>query len=394
MTLQVGDRVEVEVGLPAHGGHCVARHAGQVLFVRHGLPGELVVAEVTSLGPKGRFVRADAIEVIRAHEQRVAPVCPWARPGGCGGCDWQHASQQLSQDLKTSVLHEAMSRFAKVNLADSVLVADAGGAPDGLGWRTRADLAVDGAGRAGLRRHRSNDVMPVGRCPLLLDPGAAGAFARSWEPDAGVRYVAPARGPALAFPAGQPIVPVVWERAAGRDWQVGPEGFWQVHPRAADVLVEAVGSAIGDLRDGDRVVDLYCGVGLLGGALAWNSAGRGARFTLVESDRIAAQGARANAGAVARVVRAAVSKWLPEQRGFTHAILDPPRAGAGREVMLALADKVARTIVYVACDPVALARDAATLMSAGWELADLVAFDLFPNTQHFECVAKFVRRQP
>lgn len=395
--LRVGDVVEVEVGAVAHGGHCVARRAGQVLFVRHCLPGELVAARVTSVGPKGRFVRADAVEVLRGHRQRVVPACPVAVPGGCGGCDWQHASPELARELKGEVLREAMLRFAGVELAPDTQVADVGSNPGGLGWRTRADLAVDDAGRAGFRRHRSNEVVAVTGCPLLVDPGAAGAFAHDWQPGGEVRFVAPASGPALAFPAGRAPVPVVLESAAGRDWQVSPEGFWQVHPRAGDVLAGAVLAALGPLRNGDRVLDLYAGVGLFAGAVVASAQAESVRVGIraVESDPGACRWARENLGAKL-VTRAPVQRWVADPRnlaGVSHVVLDPPRSGAGREVMAALAGSVGRRIVYVACDPVALARDTATLLAAGWRIGGVVAFDLFPSTHHFETVAWF-RREP
>lgn len=388
MSLALDDRVTVEVGAPAHGGHCVARADGQVVFVRHALPGERVVAQVTSLGPKGRFARADAVSVEQGHPQRVTPTCPAAGPGGCGGCDWLHASAPLARQLKSQVLDDAMAQFAGVR--PGVAVADLGGNPQGLGWRTRAGLAVDQAGRAGLRRHRSNEVAVLDACPQLVDPSAAGAFSRRWEPGATVRYVAPATGRALAFPAGRPPRATVAERAAGRTWQVAPEGFWQVHPRAGDVLVDAVRTGL--TCDGP-VADLYGGVGLLGqGALGSSASGR---LVVVESDARAVALARGNVDAGVEVVRAPVAAWVARPDNVADlaaAILDPPRSGAGRTVLESLSRAPAlQELVYVACDPVALARDTATLTGLGWDLAGIAGFDLFPSTQHFEVVARFAR---
>lgn len=391
MSLAPGDRVVVDVGAPAHGGHCVARADGQVVFVRHALPGERVTAQVTSVGPKGRFARADAVAVERGHPQRVTPRCPAAGPGGCGGCDWLHAGPQLARDLKSQVLTDSLTQFAGLRV--TAAVNDIGGNPAGLGWRTRAGLAVDPSGRAGLRRHRSNEVAVLDSCPQLVDPGAAGAFARSWEAGSTVRFVAPSEGRALAFPTGRAPAATIRERAAGRTWQVAPEGFWQVHPRAAEVLVNAVR---GLMTSDGQVADLYGGVGLLGQAAL--GSGAAGRLVVVESDARAVTLARRNVDSGVRVVRASVAGWVARAdnlAGLSAVILDPPRSGAGRAVLQSL-DRAPRLreLVYVACDPVALARDTATLAGLGWELAELRAFDLFPSTQHFEVVAKFARSKP
>lgn len=88
----VGEEYEVEIGPVAHGGHCIARTSeGQVLFVRHALPGERVVARVTEGEEGARFLRADAVSVLSASKDRIEAPCPYAGPGRCGGCDWQHA---------------------------------------------------------------------------------------------------------------------------------------------------------------------------------------------------------------------------------------------------------------------------------------------------------------
>ena len=118
--MAVGDRVIVDVGAVAHGGHCVARHEGQVLFVRHALPGETVEVRVTSIGRKARFVRADAVEVVVASPDRRSAPCPVAIE--CGGCDWQHATPEAARRLKAQVVRESMARFAGIDLPDSFRV--------------------------------------------------------------------------------------------------------------------------------------------------------------------------------------------------------------------------------------------------------------------------------
>lgn len=404
----MGDRVRVEVGAVAHGGHCVARSGGQVLFVRHALPGEVVVAEVTSVGRRGRFVRADAVAVEAASPDRRTAPCPVA--ARCGGCDWQHATPTASRRLKAAVVREALARFAGVDLPDGFAVAEvamparSGEQPEvpagvgvrvdealvveGLGWRTRGTLAVDGAGRAGFRAHRSHEVVVAGGCPQL-HAGLAGLdlFGRTWPAGERVGFVAPAHGDPLAFLVGAAPAQPITERAAGRDWAVAADGFWQVHPGAADALLGHVRRLLAP-RPGERLVDLYAGVGLFGLGLAGAAP---LHVTLVEGDRRASDLAVRNAGDLpVSVVRADVARWIRRPgvlRDVDLVVLDPPRVGAGADVVRAIAAARPRAVAYVACDPVALARDVATFASAGLRLAELVGLDLFPTTHHVECVA-------
>ncbi len=396
--MAVGDLVEVEVGPVAHGGHCVARHEGQVLFVRHALPGETVRVQVTSIGRRARYVRADVVEVLVASPDRRDAPCPVARE--CGGCDWQHVVPAAQRELKAAVVREAMRRFAGIDLPDSFAVQavpdptvpDGSREPgEGLAWRTRGTLGVDAAGRAGFLGHRSHDVAVAGQC-LQLHPRlhVLDLFGTTWPASARVGFVAPSRGPAVAFLQDDPPVAPITEHAAGRDWSVDPAGFWQVHPGAADALVEHVRRML-EVRPGERLVDLYAGVGLFGLSLA---AGARLDLTLVEGDRRACELAVVNAGAgEVTVVRAAVDRWVTRAGvadGVDVLVLDPPRTGAGATVVTAIASARPRAVAYVACDPVALARDLATFRDQGLVLDELVALDLFPTTHHVECVAKLV----
>ncbi|HLY33522.1 MAG TPA: TRAM domain-containing protein, partial [Jatrophihabitantaceae bacterium] len=152
----VGARIELEVGGPAHGGSCVARHEGRVVFVRHALPGERVRAVVTE-DRGGSYLRADAVEIVDAAAGRVVPPCPHAGPGRCGGCDWQHASAAVQRELKADVVREQFRRLAGIDVTE--LLAGVEELPGGLlGWRTRTTYATDPAGRLGLHRHRSAEV--------------------------------------------------------------------------------------------------------------------------------------------------------------------------------------------------------------------------------------------
>jgi tRNA/tmRNA/rRNA uracil-C5-methylase (TrmA/RlmC/RlmD family) len=393
----VGESFEVDVGPVAHGGHCVARHEGRVVFVRHALPGERVRVTVTEGGATSKFWRADATEVLNPSPDRVAAPCPWAGPGRCGGCDWQHASLSAQRELKATVVREQLAHLAGIER--DVVVEQVAGDDGGLGWRTRVHYAVDAAGHAGLRRHRSHDVVRVDRCriahPLVVE---ARVPEERWPPESSVEVMAsvatgerlvlvddPASRAASRAPGG-----AVTEVAAGREFRVSGSGFWQVHPGAAETLLEAALAGL-EPRQGESALDLYCGVGLFAASLA-ERLGPGGRVTAVESDPTAVSDARHNLASLptVRVERGRVDHVLRRLRlrRADLVVLDPPRSGAGKAVVDLLSRVKARRIAYVACDPAALARDLRWFRErGGYELVDLRAFDLFPMTAHVECVA-------
>ncbi|MGR6318051.1 TRAM domain-containing protein [Micromonospora soli] len=400
--LEEAERVELTVAAVAPGGHCVARVDGQVVFVRHALPGERVVAEVTELH-RG-FARADAVEVLTASPDRVDAPCPYARPGRCGGCDLQHVAPAAQLDWKTAVVREQLTRLgglteAQVN-ALGVRVAALPGGP--LGWRSRVRYAVDGAGRAGLLKHRSHEVVPVDRCliahPAIQELPVLPASGARWPDADAVETVASTGGDVsvVQYADGAPT-PVsgpaeVREVAAGRDWTLPASGFWQVHPAAADTLVGAVLDLL-DPRPGETAWDLYGGAGLFAAALAGRVGD--ARVTLVESSADGVAAARANLADLPRVevVPARVETALARRRvtgPVDLVVLDPPRSGAGAPVVRDIVAAGPRAVAYVACDPAAFARDVRAFTGAGWRLTALRGFDLFPMTQHVELVGLFL----
>ena len=391
-----GDQVVLEVGAVAHGGHCVARHEGRVLFVRHGLPGETVRVEITQVGRKGRFLRADVVEVLAASPDRRPAPCPVAR--SCGGCDWQHATVPAARRLKEQVVREAMSRFAGIELGSEFAVlpvadpdqAETAESAAGLGWRTRGTLSVDLTGSAGFLAHRSHTVVTAGQCPQLHPRLAPlGLFERTWPVGTRVGFVAPSGGEPQAFDIAVPPGEPIREESGGRTWAVAADGFWQVHPGAAQALVMQVRRLLAP-QPGERLLDLYAGVGLFGLSLAAVPDGQ-LQVTLVEGDRRACELAEINAGQQpATIVRANVERWAARPGALQDAdlvVLDPPRTGAGAAVTGAIAAAGPRAVAYVACDPVALARDVATFAEGGYALREIVALDLFPTTHHVECVA-------
>ncbi len=441
--------IRLEIGPVAHGGHCVARYEGRVVFVRHALPGETVLARLTDGGERSKFWRADAVEVLVASPDRVEAPCPLAGPGRCGGCDWQHASLPAQRALKAAVITEQLQRLAKLEsgvdgvpevVVEAVPVpgrrpaADGAAAPvDGLGWRTRVRFAVDRHGRAGLRRHRSHDVIQVEEC-LIAEPQVTGLQIgeQRWPAVGAVEVITPADGDPLVLveplesaSASRLRLPRLPAPAAvatrddgglhqvrGRTWvseqvvidgavrrfRITGAGFWQVHPGAAQALLDAV-LAAADPAPGERAVDLYGGVGLFAAGLA-DRVGQTGNVVVVESDARATADARRSLhdldwirfenGSVEAVLPRLAAAGGPLADGADVVVLDPPRAGAGKAVITRIAELRPRVIVYVACDPAALARDLATAASVGYRLTQLRAFDLFPMTHHVECVATLV----
>jgi tRNA/tmRNA/rRNA uracil-C5-methylase (TrmA/RlmC/RlmD family) len=398
-------------GAIAAGGGCVARAGdGRVVFVRHALPGERVVAEVTS--ETTSFLRADTVQVLEPSVHRVEPPCPLAGPGRCGGCDWQHVALPAQRELKQDLVVEQLRRLAGIDW--TVVVEEVAGAPDGLGWRTRVRFAVDRSGQVGLHRHRSHDIEPVASCPLATDQLNEVGVGRSlWRGAHHVEVTAPAGGgPALvSVETGRrvlvdtPVVDaglVVNGRTRRRPdrvhIQVGQHRFgisagvfWQVHPGAAAILTETVLAGLTPAA-GDRVADLFAGAGLFTVPLAHSVGPLGSVVAVERSGRACAD-AVSNAEGLhhVEIIRSEVdSDLVADGLGSPDlVVLDPAREGAGRAVMGALVSLVPapRAIAYVSCDPASFARDLRVALDAGWTMDALRCFDLFPMTEHVELVA-------
>ncbi len=409
--------MELKVGAVATGGGCVARAPdGRVVFVRHCLPGELVSARVTS--STSSFLRADAVTILEPSPHRVTPPCPFAGPGRCGGCDWQHVEPAMQRRLKADLIAEHLRRQAGIDAG--IEVEELPGSADGLGWRTRVRFAADRRGRIGLRRHRSHQIEPVDRC-LIAHPAveAAGVEDLRWPGEENVEVVASpddgtavvvldggrrGRRPAPAAPALAGVTAGVVvghrtvrepgaliHRVSGRRFRVSAGVFWQVHPAAAATLADAVVDGLAPVA-GESAVDLYAGSGLFAAVVA-ERVGTSGSVLAVERSRLACADAQANTADLPQVtvVRSEVTADLVAGRIGTPdlIVLDPAREGAGRDVAASLVslDPPPRRLAYVACDPASFARDLRVFVDAGWSPASMRAFDLFPMTEHVEIVA-------
>ncbi len=396
----LGEHIELEISNVAHGGVMVARLDGRVVFVADAIPGELVRAVVTD-DAKAKFWRADTVEVLRASPHRQPHI--WSAASlerapeqRAGGAEFGHIGLEHQRELKRQVLADALHRMA--GLDPAVTVEALPGPADGTGWRTRVRLHAGPDGVLGPYAARSHRVIPVIDLPLATPEVAAAAPLR--EPAAGgLEIVAPSLGPVVVLADGE-RGETITERVGERDFHLDAGGFWQVHRYAAAALTEAVQAAI-DPEIFDPAVanlDLYGGVGLLAAAVG-DRFGGGIRVESVESDARATGHARTNLAewAGASAVTARVDRYLARRRterarleGAT-VVLDPPRSGAGKEVVSALTALEPLQLVYVACDPVALARDLALFGARGYRLSGIRAFDLFPHTHHVEAVAHLVR---
>ncbi|MGW2673589.1 class I SAM-dependent RNA methyltransferase [Kocuria rhizophila] len=466
--------LELRLGEVAHGGHVVARTAeGRVVFVRHGLPGELVRVALTDRQPDASFWRGDVVEVLDpAPGRREHHV--WSRADALlaaaegrapvGGAEFGHADLATQRELKRRVLAEQLSHLAGHEWEGRVHPTE-GETPDGTGWRTRLHLDVAADGTPGMHPHRSNELvtlqeMPLasapiqalapwdlrfegaervdvsapanGRTPLLhvslradadeqqLD--ALRAQLGEWGSAHGVSVTARSadhRRVATWAGTGEVLETLEWpvsadtsgEAAQPLQWRVSPTGFWQIHREAPAALARTVLSGA-ELRAGDTVWDLYSGAGLFT-AVAARAVGESGAVFAVEGSPVTSADAAHNLahaphvssvrGDVARVLtgRGGRGRGDHRRRGSRAAssaaghvpprpdvvLMDPPRAGAAKEVLAAVDQAGPRTIVYVACDPAALGRDLGRLRRRGWKVEDVTALDLYPNTHHVEAVA-------
>ena len=386
----------VTVGDIAAGGHCVARVDGEVYFVRHALPGERVRIEVTER--KKRFAFADAVEVLEASPDRVEPPCRYAGPGGCGGCDFQHARPEAQRRLKARVLADQLTRIGGLEAAG---LADLEVEPlpwdeGSLGWRTRMQYAVDRDGAPGLRRHKSREIVRIEQCLIATERiRNSDVLARDWK-GLGAVGVVDADDPKPAVytqlrrtsrPHHKSGPKVVHQRAGGHEFELGFDGFWQVHPAAAGAFLECVLDFL-QPREGEAAWDLYAGAGIFAAGLAEAVGDRG-RVVAVENAAASRTAANLAGWRNAGAIDGDVAGTVPALGRVDLIVLDPPRSGAGAEVVRAMAEAGPRAICYVSCDAGALARDVKTFAGLGWHPTRMRAFDSFPMTRHFETIALF-----
>lgn len=379
-------------GAAANGGSCVARHDGRVVFVRYALPGERVRVRVTS--ERGSFWHAEVVEVLEASADRVESLCPIAGVDGAGCCDLAFADPTAARALKGYVVANQLGRLGNQAWEG---VAEPVGSGSAKGWRTRVRLGVDANGMAGFHRYHSAELITDLRCGQLPDgmlDGLEGPRWRGWEQvhvvvdDDGIRHVVSTarsrRGGAVADGTGQAV-----QRVGERVWRLPLTGFWQSHRDAAGVY-SALVAEWARPAGATRAWDLYGGAGLFAGALA----DAGSEVVTVDTAKGASAAARkalADSPGV-QVVSDSVRQFLGRQSdGADIAVLDPPRAGAGREVIDLLSRAGVRRVIHIGCEAASFARDIGLYRGCGYHVEEIRVFDAFPLTHHVECFALLTR---
>lgn len=413
-----GQSFDITIERMAHGGVGIgAAPDGRVCFVAGGFPGDRLT--VTARKVKKSFVEAERGAVIAPGEYRVESSCPAAQQGA-GCCDFAELDPAAEPRIKVEVLLDQIRRVARIEHTPEVESIDL---QPQRGWRTRVRLGVDKQGRAGTRKRGSTELITNVACsqlvPGLVD-GLVGPNSRTFTPGAEVIAVMDSDGnrhvvESRKAPRGRRVETVrevieapakdVVQRADGREFRFPPTAFWQAHVAAPDTYTriarEWLAPASGDGVQSDEVRsdvaqlvawDLYGGVGLFVPALAEVTAPQGGHTTVYSVDYSpAASGAQPGLEGIDVEFRTAtveeVAAQLPKP---VSVILDPPRTGAGADVIAAVAVAEPRKVLHVGCDPATFSRDLAAWSEHGYRLQRLAMVNAFPGTHHFETLALLV----
>ncbi|OFJ55332.1 class I SAM-dependent RNA methyltransferase [Mycolicibacterium grossiae] len=395
-----GTVLELTVGSPANGGSCVAREeGGRVVFVRGALPGERVRARITD--ERAKHWHAVTVEVLDASPDRVPSLCPIAGEHGSGCCDLAFAAPAAARRLKADVVANQLGRLGGVTWSGAGEPVDDAGP---TGWRTRVRLATTPDGRAGFHRYHSDELVTDLRCaqvPAGLLDGIAeqrwpgGAEIHVVADDDGVRHVVRTGPRTGRSTAPTQVVEGAYEavqRVRDRVWRVPVTAFWQAHRGAAALYSDLV-ERYAAVAPGMTAWDLYGGAGVFAAVLAAGAGPTGHVLT-VDTSRGSARAARSALADLdgVEVVTDSVRRALSGRTERPDvAVLDPPRTGAGREVIDALAATGVPRIVHIGCEAASFARDVGLYLGHGYEVADLRVFDSFPLTHHVECLAVLTR---
>jgi 23S rRNA (uracil1939-C5)-methyltransferase len=432
-----GDLLEVEIESLAFGGRGVARADGLVVFVAGALPGDRVRAEVTKA--KKRFAEARAVELLEASADRVPDRCVH---GGepCPGAPWQGLPYERQLQIKAEQVDEALRRLGGLDGFELEEIV-----PAAVQWRYRNKLEysfgeLEGEPILGFHaRGRWDLVVDVEDCHLASEAGnAARNEVREWARaesvpafDGGAKsgvlrnlvvregwrsgqiqtrlVTAERRFPKppvdlhtiVADDSGDSEGPTgvlgrekLEEELCGLKWEISPGAFFQTNTEMAERLY-AVAAEYAGLSGGERVFDLFCGIGTIGLSMAAR-AGEVWGLEIVpeaiaDAERNAELNGIANARFLAGNARTGVRPLLERAGKPDVVVLDPPRAGLSQKMVRRVLECEAKRIVYVSCNPTTLAPNAAQLVEAGYRLARVRPVDMFPQTPHIECVALFER---
>ena len=385
--LKLNDFITVNIGPIAHGGHFISRHNGQFVFVRHAITDEIAVVKITSIGSKIAF--GDAIEILKSSKDRGIAPCKYSSPELCGGCDFQHISMTAQLKLKKLVIKEQFERIANIKINPEVINADIN---SGLHWRTHLDFAISKNGNVGLYSFKTKEVVEIEECLIAVDAiNKLNIFNTKWDGDARLSVFASSLNEVSIHRSNKKISgpSEISEVVDGNSYNISHGSFWQSHKNAPKILIKKL-MDFANLKLGDRVCDLYGGVGLFTAPILKKISETG-EIHLIESNNKCIEDARKIFENKKNVIihHGKVEQKLGRIKNIDVIIMDPPRTGATKQVINQIIEKRARSIIYISCDPASLARDTKALLENSYLLDKIIGLDLFPMTHHIECIASF-----
>ena len=385
--LKLNDIIKLSIGPVAHGGHFISRHNGQVIFVRHAITDEIAIVKITSIGSKIAF--GDAIKILKPSKDRVIAPCKYSSPGLCGGCDFQHISIATQLKLKKLVVEEQFKRIADIIINPEILNA---GIVSGLHWRTHLDFAISKNGKVGLYSFKTKEVVEIDKCLIAVEAiNQLDIFKDKWNGDKRLSVFASSSKEVSIHRSDKKISgpSKINEVVEGNSYTISYGSFWQSHKNAPKILIKKI-IEFANLKIGDRVCDLYGGVGLFTAPIL-KVIGEVGEIHLIESSKRCIQDAKKNFENEKNVVihHGKVEQKLGKIKNIDVIIMDPPRTGSTKQVINQIIEKKARSIIYISCDPTTLARDTKVLLKNYYLLDEIIGLDIFPMTHHIECIASF-----
>ncbi|MEE3073868.1 MAG: TRAM domain-containing protein [Actinomycetota bacterium] len=371
---------------------------GKAIFVRGALPGEKVHVVTTDEKPK--FRRAQTIAVEETHVHRVDPFCNHVHEG-CGGCNLQHADEELQKQLKHRIALEAFERIGKFAEVDIKF----GGSVNPTGYRTTIRCSVQ-EGKAGMRAFRSHNHISLSSCGIAhsqVEEIMTGSYFGENEEVVIRTSALTGKSLAVVSTSSEGVKTLddvqvisyeelqkgetayIVERVSDKDWRVSAQSFFQASPQGSELLVRTVGGIIDEnVTASASMLDLYAGVGIFAGTV-----GDGRSVTSVEQSISASQDATHNLGTETNHVCSPVEDWDVTPHDFV--IANPSRTGMSKRIPSIIWETGAAFSVLISCDAAAAARDARRMVDVGFNLGEVKVLDLFPQTSHLEVVSTYIR---
>ena len=386
MSLAIGEILTLDIGNIANGGHFVARHDNQIIFVRHAISGEKAKVKITAINSK--FAFGDAVEILQSSKDRVTPPCQYAHPEGCGGCDFQHINYDVQSDLKKEVLKDQFKRITKIDILPEIITANPS---NGLHWRSRLNLAISENKKVGLRAHKSNTVIEIDECLIALkEINKSDIFTKNWDNE-NLKISCSSNNEINVSQFEKSILgpDKLTENVDKNTYTISPKSFWQSHINAPGLLLQQVMKEA-NIQQDEIVSDLYGGVGLFTLPVS-KLIGKNGQVHLIEMNDTCIEDANNMFKHIDNIFihHGTVEQKLGSVKKIDTIILDPPRNGVSKQVMNQMIEKKPHTIIYVSCNPSTLARDSKVLLDNKYSLNNIVGLDLFPMTHHIESVAAF-----